>query len=422
MKRKSRRGTGFIYLPPGRKTHMMQYYRNGIRVRESSKTTSEAEADDLLAIKIGRVKEGTSLDPKNRNLTVDDLYAGLLSYYRQQNRKSMDGTQQRWEWTDKKGRHRDGRLKKFFGGWKAVNVGETHLDQYIDQCLEQGLSPATINRDLAALRTAFKRGIKHKRLLTMPCFTLLPEPDPRSGFVEEPEFRHLISHVGADAFWLRVVITCGYTFGFRKGELLGLQVEQVDLLNHEIRLERKQTKTKKPRTVVMTAEVHALLTMLIAGKNKTDYVFTDADPKKKIVDHEFRDQWTSVCVRAGVGRMLCRKCSSEDQEVILNDGKCPQCGNRPNHPIYVGLLFHDLRRSAVRNLVRRGITEKVAMRISGHKTRAVFDRYDIVSDRDLVDAARKIESGQQTEFSHTTATQEPHEASEAANLKPSKTQ
>jgi hypothetical protein len=93
----------------------------------------------------------------------------------------------------------------------------------------------------------------------------------------------------------------------------------------------------------------------------------------------FRDAWHTACAAAGL--------------VFDKD--------KPYH------RFHDLRRSGVRNLIRAGVPEVVAMRISGHKTRSIFDRYNIVSERDLQEAAQKLDAymkSQREQFGHNLGT------------------
>ena len=153
-----------------------------------------------------------------------------------------------------------------------------------------------------------------------------------------------------------------YNTGIRKGELLRIEWAQLDFAAKIVRLYRGATKTGDPRTVPM---IGAMEEVLLQAKIKRDELWPDCpwvfsrlgEPLK-----DFRGAWETACSRAG-----------------LDD-----------------LLFHDLRRSGARNLSRAGVPERVIMGITGHKTRAMFDRYNIVSESDLTDAAAKMKSFRET--------------------------
>lgn len=147
----------------------------------------------------------------------------------------------------------------------------------------------------------------------------------------------------------------------------------------------------------MTDEVFLLLQSCVEGKRPDDYVFTRENGERV---KSFRESWESLCCASGLGRQVCPICTEDENGLPMRftmdaKKKCPSCKKRwkAKQLKYVGLFVHDLRRSAVRNMVRRGVPEVVAMRISGHKTRSVFDRYNIVNEADLRDAARKIQAG-----------------------------
>ena len=109
-------------------------------------------------------------------------------------------------------------------------------------------------------------------------------------------------------------------------------------------------------TAFHPSQCRMLLTELRRGKKGDDYLFTRENGE---VVKDFRGTWDDLTEAAGVP----------------------------------GLLFHDFRRSSVRNMIRRGVPQKTARTVSGHKTDAVFSRYNIVSEDDIRDAARRIEEG-----------------------------
>ena len=150
----------------------------------------------------------------------------------------------------------------------------------------------------------------------------------------------------------------GVPNGADRAALLNMRVSQVDLFSRTIRLEPGTTKNTNGREVTMTEAVFALLAECVAGKTADDFVLTRRNGKPV---RDFRDTWANACRYAGVP----------------------------------GLLFHDLRRTAARNLRPAGIAEGVIMKIGGWRTRSVFERYAIVDQNDIAAAMKKLQASEQ---------------------------
>jgi integrase len=277
------------------------------------------------------------------------------------------------------------------------------LARYVDSRQEAGAQNATINRELAALKRMFSLGVKATpaKVLRMPAFPHLAENNIRQGFLEDGQYTKLVEH--CPELWFRAVLEVGRTYGWRSNELKTMRVKQIDLFKRTIRLEPGTTKNREGREVTMTTPVYMLLKECAQGKGPDEYLFT-RDVKRKGMTvvrkrmGDFRKTWWKVCVKAGVGQMFCRRCGEP-----VAGNKC-KCGSK--NLKYVGLLFHDLRRTAARNYRRIGVGETVIMRIGGWKTRSVFERYNIVTQADVQDAVTKLEKAEQKQEAEQKQAQE----------------
>jgi len=399
------RGSGSIYQN-GSAVWWVKFYVRGIARRESSHSTDRKAAEKLLKRRLAEVETKTYIT--RTNVKVDELIADLLAEYRQQGRKSIETAKWRWE------KH----LEPFFRKLPADDLNTDLAQRYCAKREAQRASGASINRELAILKRAFHLAMRRTppKIRACPEMPTYKESAPRTGFLEDAQYTPLAMECSKVGLWLRALLTTAYSFAFRKGELLSLLVKQIDLANGTIRLATGTTKNGEGRVIVMTREVSTLLTACIIGKQPDDFVFTRPDKKRKngtLVKGKpvkgFRKIWATVCCSVGVGQLVCRDChaeaKAEDKEsrkpIVIppptdENGRCPDCGRtwKRDQLKYVGLMVHDLRRSGVRNLRRLGVQESVAMRISGHKTRSVFERYNIVDGADLADAASRLDTKQ----------------------------
>lgn len=270
----------------------------------------------------------------------------LLRAHRVNGNKSVGHDERRWKL----------HLEPVFAAVRASQVSTDTLRRYVERRQTAKASNATINRELALLRSAFHLALKSSpaRVARVPHFPILPENNVRTGFLKDEDHAKLADECGKERLWLRALLEVYVSYGWRKNEALQLlRVKQIDLPNRTIRL--YDSKNGEGRLVAMTNKVYELLSACVEGKAEDDFVFTR--PNGKPVK-DFRKRWASVCERAGVP----------------------------------GLYIHDLRRTAARNLRRLGVDESTTMKIGGWKTPSMFRRYNIVDEADLVDAAAKLDA------------------------------
>jgi integrase len=348
---KRERGTGSIFHN-GSAVWWIKFYVRGIPKRESSHSSDLAVAKKLLKRRLAEVETKTYVMPTN--VKIEELIADLFAEYRRERRKSLAYVEMRWR------KH----LQPVFARLRADDLTTEMVQRYSRMREEEGASGPTINRELAVLKRAYSLALRSlpPKVRTVPVMPMYKESDPRTGFLEDAAYVRLARECSKEGLWLRALLTVAYSFGFRSGELLSMRVRQIDLLSRAIRLEVGSTKNDEGRITPMTDEVFKLLTACVIGKQPDDYVFTRPRKGKPagVRVCSFRKRWKKVCLQAGV----------------------------PD------LIFHDLRRSGVRNLRRLGVQESVVMKISGHKTRSVFERYNIIDEADLTEAARKLNEKQ----------------------------
>ena len=277
---------------------------------------------------------------------VAACYQLVLDEYQRLRRKSLRDVKSRWQ----------NHLRDAFGDVPVSQLTTDLLKSYVRARLDEGAAGGTVNRELAILKHSLKLAEQTTPPLatTTLAFPMSKEAVPRQGFLTDATYDKLAQECMKEGLWLRGMLSVVCSFAWRKGEVLNLQVRQLDFPGRVIRLDIGTTKNDDGRIVRMSNEVFELLSACAEGKGEQDFVFT-RDGNRRVLD--FRTAWTNACDRAG--------CS--------------------------GLLFHDLRRTGARNLRRLGVSEGVIMRMGGWRTRTVFDRYNIISEDDLADAASRLD-------------------------------
>jgi integrase len=279
------------------------------------------------------------IGPREEKVTFEELAQDLVNDYRINARKAIDAVQYPIK-----------HLREGFAFDRALDITTDRIRSYIARRQEEKASNATVNRELAALKRMFSLAVQAGKLSAKPYIPTLEENNARQGFLDHGNFLAL-----RDALpdYLKDPVTFLYFSGWRVSEMRKLEWRDVDLTGRVVRLRPEISKNKDGRLLPLTGELLEVI-QKARMRRKPECSFVFHREGESVGD--FRKAWKGACDVSGLK----------------------------------GIIVHDLRRTAIRNMVRAGIPERVAMSLSGHKTRNIFDRYNIVSEADLVQAADRL--------------------------------
>jgi len=330
-------------------TWWVSYSIHGKRHRENAHSTKEGDANKLLKLRLGQAAIGLPVGSQVERTTLGEILKMVEVDYAANSRKSLDRV-----------KHAKAHLVDFFDeSAKVRTVTADRITAYQAKRLEQGAKPSTANYELAVLRRAFRLGTRAGKVAGRPEIQMLHVENTRKGFFEPEQYQAVIKNLPD---YLRPLATVAYITGWRsKSELLTRQWRHVDFANGWLRLEPGESKNGEGRQFPFTPD---LQTVLEAQREKVKtiereqscvipWVFVHADGRRI---KDFRGAWANACKDAGVP----------------------------------GRLVHDFRRTAVRNLERAGVPRSAAMKLTGHKTEAVYRRYAITDSAMLQEAAVKL--------------------------------
>jgi len=251
-------------------------------------------------------------------------------------------------------------LKNYFGKMAADKIKPSMVESFQDKMLKSkhqfnsNYKPATVNRMVALMKRVFNLAIREDMVLKNPCWkvSMLKEDNKRDRVLSGEEFDRLLTQLPA---YLKPIVSLGYYTGMRRGEILNLTWKKVNMQEGYLDLEPEDTKNSEPRRIYFNDVLWEIFKR--AGKVRSlkhDYVFTYRGKPIK----EFREGFKKALERAGIENF---------------------------HP-------HDLRHTFNTNMRKAGVDQTVIMKLTGHKTLAMFTRYNTVDQADAVDAMKRLDS------------------------------